>query len=101
MKSNMNDANVIWEAFLARCPLDKLDAIVLEQYTQVKGDRAERHLFACWLETRIKTLGLYGGIALDFLRRKQLIEKVFEIMYCRVIGEDGPNGWSAREFSWV
>ena len=59
MKSNMNDANVIWEAFLARCPLDKLDAIVLEQYTQVKGDRAERHLFACWLETRIKTLGLY------------------------------------------
>lgn len=67
MKLNLNDANAIWEAFLARWPLDKLDAITLEQYTQVKGDKAEGDSFTYWLETKTENVGsIWGGSSFKF-----------------------------------
>ncbi|APA84067.1 AAA family ATPase [Paraburkholderia sprentiae WSM5005] len=60
MKQNVNDANAVWEAFLARWPLERLYSLTLEEYSRVKGEKAEADSFTYWIDTKTDGLGSIG-----------------------------------------
>ncbi|MFM0378460.1 AAA family ATPase [Paraburkholderia strydomiana] len=60
MKQNTNDANAVWEAFLARWPLERLGSLTLEEYSQVKGEKPEADSFTYWIDIKTDSLGSIG-----------------------------------------
>lgn len=67
MKLNANTANALWDAFIARWPLNTLNALTLEEYTQVKGGKAGGDSFTYWLESKTEEVGsIWGGSAFKF-----------------------------------
>ncbi|WP_308142725.1 AAA family ATPase [Burkholderia pseudomallei] len=67
MKLNANTANALWDAFLARWPLNALNTLTLEQYTQIKGDKTDGDSFTYWLESKTEEVGsIWGGSAFKF-----------------------------------
>lgn len=67
MKLNPEKAELLWRSFVQRWPLDKLNELTLEQYTQVLGGQAEGDSFTYWLESKTEEIGsIWGGSAFKF-----------------------------------
>jgi 5-methylcytosine-specific restriction enzyme B len=63
MKGTIEERRAIWNEFLQRWPLDKLDQMTLAEYAQA-GDKDS---FVNWLEGRTESLGsIWGGSAFKF-----------------------------------
>ena len=67
MKLNPEKAEELWTDFVERWPLDKLNDLTLEQYTQVLGEQAVGDSFTYWLESKTEEIGsIWGGSAFKF-----------------------------------
>lgn len=67
MKLDPSKAETLWSDFLQRWPLEKLNQLTLEQYTQVLGDQVEGDSFTYWLESKTEEIGsIWGGSSFKF-----------------------------------
>lgn len=63
MKTNVNDANKLWDEFLAAWPVERVKAMTLSEYTNVGNNDT----FTYWLESRLDPLGsIWGGSSFKF-----------------------------------
>jgi 5-methylcytosine-specific restriction protein B len=67
MKLNPVKADELWTSFVQRWPLEKLNELTLEQYTQVLGAKGDGDSFTYWLEAKTAEIGsIWGGSSFKF-----------------------------------
>ena len=78
MNESVNAREALWDEFLKRWPLESLQSMSLQQYTQAGNDDC----FVYWLEVKTESLGsIWGGSAFKFgiFSRKAKDERVSEV----------------------
>lgn len=89
MTSSVSERNALWDTFLQRWPLEKLNQLTLSQYTTA-GDK---DCFTQWLESRTEGLGsIWGGSSFKFgvYSRKDQSEQV-----------DGEGRRFSADYAWM
>lgn len=63
MKTNIDDANKLWDEFLAAWPIERVKSMTLSDYTNVGNNDT----FTYWMESRLEPLGsIWGGSSFKF-----------------------------------
>lgn len=67
MKLDTIKSTALWNSFLGRWPLEKLESMTLSEYTRVIGDTKEGDSFTYWLESKTEDIGsIWGGSSFKF-----------------------------------